>query len=49
MRLTGTILICLVLFVLAKPASADRLTPETLWDLVRIGDAAVSPDGKQIA
>ncbi|MDA7874297.1 S9 family peptidase [Rhodopirellula sp.] len=49
MRLTGTILTCLVLFALAKPASADRLTPETLWDLARVGDAAVSPDGKQLA
>ena len=27
----------------------DRLTPEKLWDLARIGDVAVSPDGKQLA
>ena len=49
MRLTGTILTCLLLFVFTSSASADRLTPETLWDLARIGDAAVSPDGKTIA
>ena len=29
--------------------SADRLTPEKLWDLARIGDAVVSPDGKTLA
>ncbi len=28
---------------------AERLTPERLWDLQRIGDVAVSPDGQQIA
>ncbi|MFN3189883.1 MAG: S9 family peptidase [Aureliella sp.] len=28
---------------------AERLTPERLWDLGRIGDSAVSPDGKQVA
>jgi dipeptidyl aminopeptidase/acylaminoacyl peptidase len=28
---------------------AERLTPERLWDLQRIGDAAVSPDGSQLA
>ena len=49
MRLTGTILTCLLLFVITTSASADRLTPETLWDLARIGDASVSPDGKTVA
>lgn len=34
----------------AVPAArAERLTPEKLFDLARIGDAAVSPDGKQLA
>ena len=49
MRLTRSILTCLVLFFFTTPASADRLTPETLWDLARIGDAAISPDGKTVA
>jgi dipeptidyl aminopeptidase/acylaminoacyl peptidase len=44
---------CLFLFVVSSWASvhsqAERLTPERLWDLARIGDAAVSPDGKQLA
>ncbi len=30
-------------------AVAERLTPERLWDLARIGDAAVSPDGRFVA
>ncbi|MEO1528920.1 MAG: S9 family peptidase [Planctomycetota bacterium] len=29
--------------------SADRLTPEKLWDLARVGDAVVSPDGTTLA
>ncbi len=33
----------------SRPCSAERLSPEKLWDLARIGDAAVSPDGKQLA
>lgn len=28
---------------------AERLTPEKLWDLKRVGDATISPDGKQVA
>jgi dipeptidyl aminopeptidase/acylaminoacyl peptidase len=28
---------------------ADRLTPESLWNLSRVGDSAVSPDGSQLA
>lgn len=35
--------------LLADPCQAERLTPERLWDLQRIGDAAVSPDGQQLA
>ncbi len=35
--------------LLGLVANADRLTPEKLWDLSRIGGATVSPDGKQIA
>lgn len=35
--------------LLATPAAAQRLTPERLWDLARIGDAAISPDGKKLA
>jgi len=49
MRLTCSILTCLFLFSHTTPVSADRLTPETLWDLARIGDAAISPDGKTVA
>lgn len=37
------------LLVSAHTASAERLTPEKLWDLARIGDAVVSPDGKTLA
>lgn len=40
-------LACIALFAL--PAFAERLTPEKLMQLKRIGDAAVSPDGQQIA
>lgn len=29
--------------------AAERMTPEKLWDLKRIGAAAVSPDGKTLA
>ncbi len=28
---------------------AERLTPETLWNLSRVGDSAVSPDRTQLA
>ncbi len=35
--------------VFANAALAERMTPERLWDLQRIGDVAVSPDGKQLA
>ncbi|MEL6110828.1 MAG: hypothetical protein AAFU85_32890 [Planctomycetota bacterium] len=36
-------------FLCTYSVSADRLTPERLWDLARIGDAVVSPDGKTLA
>lgn len=44
--------ICLLTLGLLMPSDAcwaERLTPEKLWDLARIGDSAVSPDGKQLA
>lgn len=37
------------MFVITAIAHADTMTPEKLWDLARIGDAVVSPDGKSIA
>jgi dipeptidyl aminopeptidase/acylaminoacyl peptidase len=45
------ILICAFLccLSLSQFASAERLTPEKLWDLQRIGEVAVSSDGKQLA
>ncbi len=44
-------LFCGVLFFAACASTgyAERLTPESLWELSRIGDAAVSPDGNQLA
>ncbi|TWU45600.1 Prolyl tripeptidyl peptidase precursor [Novipirellula aureliae] len=41
--------ILLSILVVMTNARAETLTPERLWDLARIGDAAVSPDGKSIA
>lgn len=38
-----------VFLVGPSPVFADRLSPEKLWELARIGDAAVSPDGRQVA
>ncbi|MCR9293035.1 MAG: S9 family peptidase [bacterium] len=38
-----------LLVTLSPSLSAERLTPEKLWDLLRIGDVSVSPDGRQIA
>ncbi len=43
------LLIVLVALATCNAAFGDRLTPEKLWDLVRIGDAAVSPDGTELA
>lgn len=39
--------VCVALMPLST--RADRLTPEKLWELARIGDAAVSPDGSSVA
>jgi dipeptidyl aminopeptidase/acylaminoacyl peptidase len=41
--------LCLLLALSSSPAFADRLTPEKLWDLARVGGSAVSPDGSQVA
>ena len=39
-----------LLTIFATAATAgERLTPEKLWDLGRIGGSAVSPDGTQLA
>jgi dipeptidyl aminopeptidase/acylaminoacyl peptidase len=47
------ILQCLFIFsallLTTSPCPGERLTPEKLWDLARIGDAAVSPDGTLLA
>lgn len=43
----GIFLLCSLLFSLT--GSAERLSPERLWDLSRIGGAAVSPDGQWVA
>ena len=45
-RLIIAATICLLL---PLQLQAERMTPEKLWDLGRIGDAAVSPDGKYVA
>lgn len=49
LRLLTRTLPLLVLGLLGAPAGAERLTPEKLWDLGRVGGAAVSPDGTQVA
>ncbi|MFK7738272.1 MAG: prolyl oligopeptidase family serine peptidase [Pirellulaceae bacterium] len=41
--------LCLLLGLSSSLAFADRLTPEKLWDLARVGGSAVSPDGNQVA
>ena len=47
------IALCLVAssfsFLASSIAQAERLSPERLWDMKRIGDSAVSPDGSQVA
>ncbi|QDS96253.1 Prolyl tripeptidyl peptidase precursor [Roseimaritima multifibrata] len=40
---------CCLLLGASQAVTAERITPERLWDLHRIGDAAVSPDGTQLA
>src|SRR6056297_2655006 len=42
-------LFCLLCCLFPSALCAERLTPERLWDLRRIGDAAVSPDGERVA
>ncbi len=49
MSVTRTFAFFFILFAFGLPLHAERLTPERLWDFARIGDAAVSPDGKQLA
>ncbi len=49
MRGGASLLMWLGCALLARPCLAERLTPERLWDLQRIGDVAVSPDGRQLA
>ncbi len=49
MRPTTCLLLLGIAASICEPCSAQRLTPEKLWDLARIGDAAVSPDGSQLA
>ncbi|QDV23162.1 S9 family peptidase [Aureliella helgolandensis] len=53
MILNRRLISCLIIgvLVLSSPmaGAAERLTPEKMWDLARIGDAAVSPDGQTLA
>ncbi|MCA9182691.1 MAG: S9 family peptidase [Planctomycetales bacterium] len=49
MRGGAKLLMWLGCVLLVRPCLAERLTPERLWDLQRVGDVAVSPDGKQLA
>ncbi|HHM12674.1 MAG TPA: S9 family peptidase, partial [Planctomycetaceae bacterium] len=42
--------ICLAMALpVALSTAADRMTPELLWKLGRLGDTAISPDGRSIA
>ncbi len=49
MRWNAGLLLFALVSLTPNPCSAERLSPEKLWDLARIGDAAVSPDGSQVA
>lgn len=49
MRLVCLVVLTLGCTALTNVSRAERMTPEKLWDLQRIGDAAVSPNGKQLA
>ncbi len=49
MRLVFLVVLALGCTALANVSRAERMTPEKLWDLQRIGDVAVSSDGKQLA
>jgi len=44
-----SVLSTLILFLSLNVISQDRMTPELLWQLKRIGEVAVSPDNSQIA
>ncbi len=49
MRLTHYLFVFVAFMASAATCPGERLTPERLWDLARIGDAAVSPDGTTLA
>lgn len=49
MRRVLQVLVLAALVCVTRNGSAERLTPEKLWDLGRIGDSVVSPDGSQLA
>ncbi len=49
MRLIPSLFAVFALFLSCGPCPGERLTPEKLWDLARVGDAAVSPDGTLLA
>ncbi len=49
MRLMRFFVAAVAVALTSSPCLAERLTPEKLWDLARIGDAAVSPDGTLLA
>ncbi len=49
MRWHNCLFIICVLITSTTSVFAERLTPERLWDLKRIGDAVISPDGTQVA
>ncbi len=48
-RPTLFVLFLLALFVARSDLRADRLSPELLWKLGRLGASAVSPDGMHVA
>ena len=49
MRPNACLLFIALVVIPAVPCLGERLSPEKLWDLARIGDAVVSPDGTQVA
>lgn len=49
LRLLFVVALSLGCTALAGVSRAERMTPEKLWDLQRIGDVAVSSDGKLLA
>lgn len=48
-RETVSVLSFLMLAVGQLAMAGERLTPELLWKLGRVGEVAISPDGKQVA